>query len=94
MAYEFLNEEFLQAVEDIGRHGHEKYTAVCFHCTDQTRNCERKMDATIAGHAEEHFYQYLRGIPHDHFGTRKHQLAAVAFNAMMEFILADAEGSL
>jgi hypothetical protein len=31
---------------------------------------------------------YLNHEPHDHFGTDKHQLAAVAFNAMMEFYFA------
>jgi hypothetical protein len=34
---------------------------------------------------------HLRGELHDHFGTRRHRLAAVAFNAMMEFYFAGLE---
>jgi len=45
----------------------------------------------IANHSWNHFAEYLAGLPHDHFHTRKHQLAAVAFNAMMEFYFAGLE---
>lgn len=42
-------------------------------------------------HANEHFRMAINGEIHDHFKTRKHQLAAVAFNAMMEFYFAGLE---
>jgi hypothetical protein len=51
----------------------------------------RTTTKAIAAHAREHFAQYQSHIPHDHFGTDKHQLAAVAFNAMMEFYFAGLE---
>jgi hypothetical protein len=54
----------------------------------------RTQPDAICEHAEEHLFQYLRGVTHDHFGTKRHQLAAAAFNAMMEFYFAglEAEG--
>jgi hypothetical protein len=94
---EFLNAKFLQAMNDIGRYGNEKYGKESFHYRQKTGDRSRgvlaraKPDA-IAAHAREHFEMYMRGELHDHFNTRKHQLAAVAFNAMMEFYFAGLEG--
>lgn len=88
---DFLSPKFLESMNDIGRYGHEKYGETCFHCKGVARDIPRKRAFQIAEHAEEHFFQYLRGTPHDHFNTRRHQLAAVAFNAMMEFALAGLE---
>lgn len=90
---EFLDPKFLAAMNEIGRYGHEKYGAQSFHHRalkgDRSRGeLDRTQAETIAGHANEHFLAYLEGTPHDHFGTRRHQLAAVAFNAMMEFYFA------
>lgn len=95
--YDFLNPAFLAAMNDIGRYGNDKYGSDSFHqrakAGDKSRgNLSRCEPEVIAQHAQDHFAMHLRGEKHDHFHTRKHQLAAVAFNAMMEFYFADLEG--
>lgn len=93
---EFLSARFLDAMNDIGRYGFEKYGAESFQSRrasgDVSRgSLERNRSLVIADHAREHFSQYLSFIAHDHFHTDGHQLAAVAFNAMMEFVYAGLE---
>jgi hypothetical protein len=93
MSFEFLIPSFLKAMDDIGHYGHTKYGPKSFQqrraAGDLSRGgLGRTEAAVIAEHAKEHFNMFLRGERHDHFGTRKHQLAAVAFNAMMEFYFA------
>jgi len=87
--YEFLNEEFLDLMNDIGRYGAEKYGAESFHARaltgDRSRSLKRTQKEEIMKHARQHSVMYENGVLHDKFGTLKHQLAAVAFNAMMEF---------
>lgn len=89
---DFLLPEFLQAMNDIGRYGLEKYGEDSFQARrikgDTSRKLKRCSSQEIADHAIEHFSMYLNHDPHDHFGTDAHQLAAVAFNAMMEFYFA------
>lgn len=94
--YEFLDAAFLEAMNDIGRYGHEKYGKDSFHHRatygDRSRGkLERAGSAAIIKHSQEHGDAYLRKEIHDHFGTLKHQLAAVAFNALMEFYFAGLE---
>jgi hypothetical protein len=96
MDYEFLSPAFLSAMNDIGRYGNEKYKDQSFHARRKQGDCsrgglKRNKPQVIADHAREHFNQYLSYEAHDHFGTDKHQLAAVAFNAMMEFYYAGLE---
>jgi hypothetical protein len=96
VAHEFLSAKFLEAMNDIGRYGHEKYGTDSFHHRALTGDTSRgdllrARSSVIAEHACAHFEMHLNQIPHDHFGTRKHQLAAVAFNAMMEFYFAGLE---
>lgn len=96
MAYEFLSTKFIEAMEDIGRHGHQKYGEKSIQhrlaVGDKSRiEGSRYTPVALAEHAAEHFRMHLRGELHDHFSTRRHQLAAVAFNAMMEFMFAGLE---
>lgn len=91
--------EFLLAMEDIGRYGSEKYGVDSFQYRrmvgDRSRGLlARTTPLAIAQHAREHFSMHLAGKIHDHFGTRRHQLAAVAFNAMMEFYFAGLDGEV
>jgi hypothetical protein len=91
--YACLIPAFLEAMNDIGRYGFEKYGDLSFQYRrsqgDISRGpLKRCQPQTLADHAQEHFSMYLNHEPHDHFGTDKHQLAAVAFNAMMEFYFA------
>jgi len=94
--FKFLNAKFLEAMNEIGSYGNEKYGKESFHqraaAGDRSRgSLDRTAPEVIARHANGHFVEYLTGIRHDHFQTRKHQLAAVAFNAMMEFFFAGLE---
>jgi hypothetical protein len=99
VTYEFLRSKFLEAMNDIGRYGNEKYGEESFAnralLGDKSRGnaglLSRTSSEAIAEHAAEHFRMHLRGELHDHFKTRRHQLAAVAFNAMMEFYFAGLE---
>jgi hypothetical protein len=89
VSYEFLSPAFLEAMNDIGRYGYEKYGEQSFQHRrlqgDTSRgDMERTTPEAIAEHARNHFQMHLDGVPHDHFKTRRHQLAASAFNAMME----------
>lgn len=90
---EFLDDAFLEAMNDIGRYGNDKYGADSFHVRAQTGDrsrgtLTRATSAAICQHSKDHVDMYLRKEAHDHFDTLKHQLAAVAFNAMMEFYFA------
>lgn len=94
---EFLLPRFIEAMSDIGRYGHEKYGDFSFHARavkgDSTRGDHpRTTPEAIAEHAAAHFQMHVDGVAHDHFGTRRHQLAAVAFNAMMEYYFAGLDG--
>lgn len=91
--------EFLKAMDDIGRYGSEKYGVESFQhrrlAGDHSRgSLARTTPLAIAQHARQHFSMHLAGQIHDHFGTRRHQLAAVAFNAMMEFYFAGLDGEI
>ena len=82
--YEFLNEEFLTLMNDIGRLGREKFGLDSIEASgDKTRKNPRHQANML--HAYRHITAYEDGVKHDHFGTLDHQLAAVAFNAMLEF---------
>ncbi len=96
MAHEFLSDKFLEAMNDIGRYGFEKYGESSFQERrlkgDTSRGpLNRCSTSEIGEHVREHYRQYMAHIPHDKFGTRKHQLAAAAFNVMMEFYFAGLE---
>lgn len=90
-SYEFLDPVFLQAMNDIGQLGVTRYAERSFHAKrtqgDRRRDA-RLTSCVIADHARAHFEEYLSLHAHDHFGTEIHQLAAAAFNAMMEAFLA------
>jgi hypothetical protein len=90
--YEFLDSDFLELMNDIGRYGAEKYKDVDFrHNADRSRKLPRQQTEQILRHAHQHALDYENGILHDHFGTRKHQLAAAAFNLLMEFYFSQGE---
>lgn len=85
--YKHLLPEFLTAMNDIGAYGFDKYKERSFQARAVMGDRERDSRTTsqaIADHAQIHFDEYLEHTVHDHFGDEIHQLAAVAFNAMME----------
>ncbi|MBU6231358.1 hypothetical protein KGP36_01715 [Patescibacteria group bacterium] len=87
--YEFLEPGFLEAMNDIGRYGHEKYGKNSYQrrreLGDRSRSSKRVTKWALFKHGVRHWIAYLLGDKHDHFGTREHNLAAVAFNVMMEY---------
>ena len=93
--YEFLDEGFLELMNDIGRYGEEKYGADSFHARAQTgdrsRSLKRTQKEDILRHARKHTVDYENGVRHDHFGDLKHQIAAAAFNCMMEYYFSQGE---
>jgi hypothetical protein len=94
--YEFLDAKFLELMNDIGRYGHGKYGADSFHARallgDKSRgNLARTETEEILRHAHQHIADYENGILHDHFGTLDYQLAAAAFNLLMEFYFSQGE---
>ena len=91
--YPHLIHEFLQAMDDIGAYGEEKYKFQSFQQRrlrgDKSRGTANRCSTSEIGeHVREHYRQYMARVPHDHFKTRKHQLAAAAFNCLMEFYFA------
>lgn len=92
----YLYEPFIQAMDDIGRYGFDKYgtEALSFQIANQedSKRTARTTSGEIIRHAREHGNMYLRAELHDHFGTLGHQLAAAAFNPMMEFYFMRREG--
>lgn len=93
--HQMLVESFLDAMNDIGKYGYEKYKEQSFQhqqlLGSHKRTSDRVSAEELQWHAGEHFRMYNSGEKHDHFHTKKHQLAAVAFNAMMEYFFADLE---
>ena len=94
--YEFLDEKFLELMNDIGRYGEEKYGVDSFHARAQIGDRSRggllrTQKEQILNHARQHITDYENGILHDHFGDSKHQLAAAAFNLLMEFYFSQGE---
>ena len=94
-SHKFLDEDFLSLMNDIGRYGEEKYGAESFHARAKAGDCSRSLKRTqteeIMRHARQHTTDYENGILHDHFGDSKHQLAAAAFNCLMEFYFSQGE---
>jgi hypothetical protein len=86
----FLSPKFIEVMNELGEYAHEKHGQDDI-LQEHERRRMRHTPEELADHAKAHFEEYLFGIPHDHFKTRRHQLAAVAFNAMMEFHFAGLE---
>lgn len=87
--FQTLDYGFLQAMDEVGILGEAKYgnesMAAKFRRGD-FRRTDRTTDTAMVTHGQDHFEEFFQQTPHDHFGTRKHQLAAAAFNAMMLYI--------
>jgi hypothetical protein len=89
--YEFLNETFLQLMNDIGRIGHERFGADAIEVAGGKRKIERHQKNAILVHVAEHLVDYKLGIPHDKLGTLQAHLGAAAFNCMLEFVFSKGE---
>ena len=78
--YEGLNWDFIKLKAEIAAYATGKYGSA-----DQYADIYPQGEQSPINHIAEHMRMYLAREPHDKFGTLKHQLAAIAYNAMMEF---------
>jgi hypothetical protein len=79
--YDALNPDFLRLLADIAGYADQKYGAA-----EQYTSSRLVKEASPVNHIYEHLRQYQVGEPYDHFdGDPAYHLAAVAYNAMMEF---------
>lgn len=96
--YDFLDPDFLVAMDDIGRCDAATYGDRSFQARRLTgsrardvrqvvgnRECAARFTAqALAARIRDHLDQYMARKQHDHFKDDMHQLAAVAFSAMAE----------
>jgi hypothetical protein len=75
-----LNWEFLRLLADIASYAEGKYGAA-----EQYTEGRLVGDKSPVNHMFEHLRAYIAREPHDRYGTAEHQLAAIAYNAMMEY---------
>lgn len=90
-----INYNFIVTMQEVGDLGNAKYKENSVEGRiargDMTRFTERIYAREIIRHSCQHGNEYLDGIKHDVYKTRRHQLGAAAFNPMMEFSLAELE---
>ena len=78
--YEGLNWDFIKLLAEIAAYARGKYGSI-----EQYADVYPKGEQSPLNHIAEHMRQYMARELHDKFGDLKHQLAAIAYNAMMEF---------
>jgi len=79
--YNQLDWEFINAMARIGKYGADKYGEGSW----KKKVKDLISDKSPTNHIAEHLKAYMTGEGHDHFGDNKMNLAAIAYNAMMEF---------
>lgn len=79
--YTGLNWDFLKLMAEIVPYADAKYTSFA-----QYTHARLEGEKSPANHMAEHLRQYMMNEPYDHFdGDRGRHLAAIAYNAMMEW---------
>lgn len=78
--WQALNWDFLRLLADIASYAAGKYGSA-----EQYVNARLEGEKSPVNHMYEHLRAFQAGELHDHFGTLEHQLAAVAYNAMIEY---------
>jgi uncharacterized protein YhaN len=89
--FPFLNSDFLNLMNDIGRLGHEKFQNDSFEVAGNKRRIARHRKDEIMAHAHRHLWAYEDSVKHDKTVNLQGHLGAVAFNAMLEFIFSQGE---
>jgi hypothetical protein len=82
-----LNWDFLKMLAEIAQYAEDKYGSA-----EQYTNARLENQASPINHIYEHLRQYQAGEPHDRFGDARYHLAAIAYNAMIEFFYHTALG--
>lgn len=80
--YDLLQPNFLEALAALAHLGHERYDVPAGVDNQWQRGLPG--DACPLNHIQAHYTSYQRAESHE-MGSRKWHLAAIAFNAMMEF---------
>lgn len=78
--YEGLNWNFIKLMAEIANYACTKYGSA-----EQYTNGRLEGQRSPINHIAEHMRAYMAREQHDKFGDLDHQLAAIAYNAMMEF---------
>ena len=79
--YDGLNPNFIKLMAQIAAYAAEKYGA-----TEQYTESRLIGEKSPINHIYEHLRQYQTGESYDHFdGDLRYHLAAIAYNAMMEY---------
>jgi dATP/dGTP diphosphohydrolase len=79
--YDAVNPDFLKMLARIGAYASEKYGT-----WEKYTGGRLVGEKSPVNHIQEHLRQFIRGEPYDHFdGDVRWHLAAIAYNAMMEF---------
>jgi hypothetical protein len=79
--YDCINPEFLKMLAEIGHYASAKYGS-----WQQYASARLVGDKSPVNHIFEHLRQYQMNEPYDHFeGDVGRHLAAIAYNAMMEW---------
>lgn len=78
--FDALNWEFIKFLARIAHYAAGKYGSA-----EQYADGRLEGEKGPINHIYEHLRQYQAGEPHDHFGDPRAHLAAIAYNAMMEY---------
>lgn len=82
--------EFFRLQYNLLKYGEEKHKEDSFQQLVSKPGFTRTFrlnKAELAEHSNNHFIEYLMGKPHGHFKNLDYQLAAVAVNSMMEYVI-------
>ena len=78
--YDALNWDFIKLLAQVAHYAEGRYGRA-----EQYTDARLEKDQGPVNHIYEHLRCYQTGEAHDHFGDPVYHLAAVAYNAMMEF---------
>lgn len=85
--YNSLNWDFIKMLAQIAFYAEGKYGKA-----EQYANSELIGNKSPINHIAEHVRQYWAAEEHDHFKDPTYHLAAIAYNAMMEYLYAKRRG--
>ena len=89
-----IYEDFFNIMLELLEYGEEKHKENSFQqivLKPDFKRTQRLSKDEIAYHLVTHYREYAQGKPHDKFNDLEHQLAAVAINAMMEYVISKKE---
>ena len=78
--YDSLNHDFIKMLAEIAYYAGIKYGSPEQYATGRLTG-----EKSPVNHIYEHLRQYQTGEQHDHFKDSRYHLAAIAYNAMMEY---------